>query len=100
MTSLNGPLPLFHTQVVSERFEQRTIGRNHLAGESQPPEESKPRDHSRENVHTTKLTIFVFKVPGPTIGPSVHARLDGGKTDRVRGRRQTEQIPDQQQVRC
>jgi hypothetical protein len=31
--------------------------------------------------------------------PSVHARLDGGKTERVRRRRQTEQILDQQQVR-
>jgi hypothetical protein len=39
-------------------------------------------------------------VPGPTIDPSAHARLDVGKTEGVRGRRQTEQILDQQQVRC
>jgi hypothetical protein len=51
------------------------------------------------NLYATAPTIFVLKVPGPTIDPSVHARLDGGKTEGVRGRRQTEQILDQQQVR-
>jgi hypothetical protein len=99
--SLNGPLrePLFHPQVVSERFEQRAIGRRRLAGESQAPQESKPPERTRENLYATAPTIFVLKVPGPTIDPSVHARLDGGKTEGVRGRRQTEQILDQQQVR-
>ena len=102
MPSLNGPLrePLFYPLVVSERFEQRTIGRRRLAGESQAPQESKPPDRTGENLYATASTIFVLKVPGPTMDPAVHARLDGGKTEGVRGRRQTEQILDQQQVRC
>ena len=49
-------------------------------------------------MYATASTIFVLKVPGPTIDPSAHARLGVGKTEGVRGRRQTEQILDQQQV--
>ena len=45
-------------------------------------------------------TIFVLKVPGPTIDPAVHACLDRSRTEGVRGRRQAEQILDQQQVCC
>ena len=92
--------PLFHPHVVNELFEQRTIGRRRLAGESQAPQETKPPDRAGENLFAAASTIFVIKGPGPTMDPSVHARLDGGKTEGVRRRRQTEQILDQQQVRC
>jgi hypothetical protein len=45
-------------------------------------------------------TIFVIKVLVPTITQSVHARLNGGKIEGIRGRCQTELILDQQQVSC
>jgi hypothetical protein len=92
--------PLFRPQVVSIRFEPRTISRRRLAGNLQAPQETKPADRTREEFFAAASTIFVLMVPGPTIDPSVHARLDGGRTEGVRGRRQTEQILDQQQVCC
>jgi hypothetical protein len=85
MPSPNGPFrePLFHPQVVNERFEQRPVGGRCLARESQAPHESKPPDRTGENLYATATTVFVLKVPGPTIDPSLHARLDGGKTEGV-----------------
>src|SRR6516164_10334960 len=102
MPSPNGPFrePLFHPQVVSVQFEQRTISRKCLAGDLQTPQETKPADRTGEELFAAASTIFVLKVPGPTIDPSAHARLDGGKAEGVGGRCQTEQILDQQQVRC
>src|SRR5215469_9878688 len=99
MPSPNGSFrePLFHPQVVSVRFEQRTIGRRHLARDLQVPQETKPADRTGEELFVAAPTIFVLKVPGPTIDPAVHACLDRSRKG-VRGRRQAEQILDQQQV--